>query len=532
MLSNNTMDNLKKFSLIVAINNDALIGIKEYGGYSMPWPMLKEDMDFFRIKTTTTHHPNQTNAIIVGYNTWQTLPPFYKKNNKRTNIVVSRTATIDISSHNEVYVPTFDAALELAQSMPNLNEIFVIGGAVIYDIAMSHQMLDKMYVTHINHTYPNNIVVEQKIFFPLNIEQLEELTRCDFLILSNEKQTFDANKNISYCFKEYNVQKNFHEVYHCNNLISKIPRCINYDMVVIPIDCHEGEYQYLNLIKTIMKKGIYKTTRNDVTKSIFGYQLVYDLANGYPLSTVKRSYPKAIFEELMWMIRGQTNVKYLQEKNVTIWNKNSTKEFLQKYNLPYEEGDIGPGYGFQMRHYGAEYTNCMADYRGKGTDQLMECIDLINKDPHSRRIIIDLWNPRDTAKMALPPCHIIYNFGVDIYDKPSPTGNKGKLNCHLFQRSWDVLLGWNTTTAALLTYLLANHCDLDPGVIVHSITDAHLYKKHIDSGAVDKLLNRIPRNFPTLKFLNKKENIEDYEFDDLVIENYYPCPAIIAEMVA
>ncbi|XWV25252.1 bifunctional dihydrofolate reductase-thymidylate synthase [Tupanvirus deep ocean] len=526
------MNNLKKFSLIVAINNDALIGIKEYDSYSMPWPMLKEDMDFFRLKTTTTCDMDKINATIIGYNTWHTLPNFYKKNSKRKNIIVSKTAMTDVPTHNEVYVTNFDAALELAQSMINVDNIFVIGGAMIYDIAMKHDMLDKMYITHINHSYPENIVVQQKIFFPLNNENIQELSKHDYLTLVNTKHTFDINKNISFCFKEYQVQKKFGELYRTHNCIPKMPRSVNCDSVIIPIDCHEGEYQYLDLVRTIMNRGKYKNTRNEVTKSIFGYQLMYDLANGYPLSTVKRSYPKAIFEELMWMVRGQTNVKFLQEKNVTIWNKNSTKEFLQKYGLPYEEGDIGPGYGFQMRHYGAEYTNCQADYTGKGTDQLMECINLINKDPHSRRIIIDLWNARDTSKMALPPCHINYNFGVDLYENPSPSGKRGKLNCHLLQRSWDVLLGWNTTTAALLTYLLAHHCNLDPGLLVHSITDAHLYKTHIDSGAVDKLLQRIPRSFPTLKFLNKKENIEDYEFDDLVIENYYPCPAIIAEMVA
>jgi len=257
------------------------------------------------------------------------------------------------------------------------------------------------------------------------------------------------------------------------------------------------------------------------------------LSKGFPILTVKRCYPRLIFEELMWMIRGHTNVKLLQEKNVRIWDKNSSKDFLDKYHLPYEEGDIGPGYGFQMRHYGAEYTNCLADYSGQGVDQLAECINLINKDPHSRRIIMNLWNPCDIKKMTLPPCHLVYNFGVDLYDEPNAiTGKRGRLNCHLLQRSWDVVLGWNTSTAAMLTFLIANHCDLDPGYLVHSITDVHLYKNHIESGCVDKMLERTPRILPMLKIINQKSNIGDYQYEDLVIENYYPCPSIHFELIA
>jgi thymidylate synthase len=233
----------------------------------------------------------------------------------------------------------------------------------------------------------------------------------------------------------------------------------------------------------------------------------------------------------MWMLRGQTDTKILEQKNVNIWKKNSTKEYLKQYGLPYAEGDIGPGYGFQMRHYGAEYIDCKTDYTNQGMDQLTECINLLNTNPLSRRIMIDLWNPADVHKQALPPCHCIYNFGVDLYAEPIDS-MRGKLNCHLFQRSWDVLLGWNTTTAALLTYLLAHHCNLDPGIVVHSISNAHLYNEHIESGVVDKLLLRKPRLFPKLNFLRRKENIVDYEFEDLVIDGYYPSPAISANLVA
>lgn len=517
------------FSIVVAMNSDSMIGIKEYGSHSIPWPFLKADMDFFKKITTETIEDRYVNAIIVGYNTWLTLPTSYKNNKSRRNIIISRTSTTDVSLHSEVYVNNFNEAIEYAGSICNVYNIFVIGGASIYDQALSHPLLKKIYLTSIRTSYPKENVIEHGIYFPLTHNNFN-----NFFSLNLIKEThkpvakYENTKNIHYWFKTYEIiSDDFHKYY---KTIDKNPRLQLY----LPIESQDNmeEYQYLNLVRTIMDNGVIKKSRNAITKSIFGYQLRYDLSKGYPLCTVKRSYPKAIFEELIWMIRGQTNSKILEAKNVNIWKGNSSREYLEKYGLPYSEGDIGPGYGFQMRHYGAEYWNCHTDYGSQGVDQLAECIRLLREDPQSRRIIIDLWNPAAVSKQSLPPCHILYNFGVDLYTEPTSNGSRGKLNCHLFQRSWDVLLGWNTTTAALLTYILANHCDLDPGMLVHSISDAHLYQTHIDSGAVAKLLDRVPRPAPKLSFLRKKDRIEDYEFDDIVLDGYYPAPAIIAEMVA
>ena len=502
------MNTAKKFSIIVACDNQSVIGIKEYGQYSMPWPNIKEDMDYFKELTTK----NQS-AIIVGYNTWTTLSNSYKNNPNRKNIVISKFG--DVTS--------FDSALDSASSISNVDKIFVIGGAITYHQALANPMLEKIYLTHIDTTYPLENVIEQKIYFPLDMETIDYMIDKSIIAVNfiSEKK-HDLNKNIGYQFKIYDINNPlFSDVYR-----NKCKPNIKIDQI-IPINNtnNNEEYQYLNLIRNIMEEGISKETRNGKVKSIFGCQLEYDLSKGYPLSTIKKSYPKTIFEELMWMIRGQTDVKILQQKNVHIWDKNSSKEFLNSQGLSYQECDIGPGYGFQMRHYGEEYVNCHTTYQG--FDQLQECIDLIKNDSFSRRIIINLWNPKDVKKQALPPCHVIYNFTVE--DENSV---KRKLNCHLFQRSWDVLLGWNTSTAALLTYILANHCGLEPGKLVHSVTDAHLYQTHIDSGLIDKILKRTPRRMPTLKFLTKRENIEDYTYLDMVLENYYPCPAINAEMVA
>ncbi len=529
--------NFKNFDIIVAMDSDGLLGIKEYGTYSLPWPALKEDMIFFRDKTTTTTNLDDVNAIILGWNTWLSLPPLYKNNSKRINIIITKNSSrIKFPIKNEIYVETFADALTAANLIKNLDQIYVIGGAAIYNEAMAHPLLRKLYITHINHSYPKENIVEQKIFFPLKPEKIRAYAKSGILDVIDTNNAYDINSNIVYEMVTYSTilsrpsPKIFYDKFMSQK---KVQRFGIIDNIAENKSNSEWEHQYIRLIKEIMNNGTYKNTRNAITKSIFGYQLKHDLSKGFPILTVKRCYPRLIFEELMWMIRGQTNVKILQEKNVKIWDKNSTKDFLEKYGLPYEEGDIGPGYGFQMRHFGAKYDNCLSDYTDKGIDQLSECIHLINNDPHSRRIIMSLWNPSDIKITSLPPCHIIYNFGVELYDVPNKiTGHRGRLNCHLLQRSWDVVLGWNSSTAAMLTYLLANHCNLDPGDLVHSITDVHLYKCHIDSGNVEKLLERIPRTLPTFKITCKKDRIEDYEYNEVMIENYYPCPPIHFELVA
>lgn len=497
--------------LIVAVNKEGLIGIKDYGTFTLPWPLLREDLQFFRNKTITTNLPENQNAIIMGYNTYKSLPKHYFSNKKRFNIVIKRITNDTYNNITEAI--SLDHALEIINSRTNIDNIYIIGGATIYNLALRNKNLKRIHITFIDHTFPKEIDVEEKIYCNIDVNKLSMI---------NSYSSYDSNVNIKYEFKTYDVPESYHEqVSFINNIKYQN---INYEIF-------SEEMQYINLIKTIMENGIIKNTRNEITKSIFGYQLRYDLQKGYPLLTIKKSYPKTIFEELMWMIRGQTDVKILNSKGVNIWNKNSSQSFLKSRNLNYQEGDIGPGYGFQLRHYGAEYIDCKTNYEKQGIDQLQLCIDLINNDPFSRRILIDLWNPSDIDKMALPPCHLLYNFNVELYPELI-NGKKGKLNCHLFQRSWDVFLGWNTTTAALLTYMLANHCDLDAGILVHSITDAHLYKSHIDNGLIDELLRRKIRPSPKLYFINKHNKIEDYEFNDIVIVNYYPCPPIKADMVA
>lgn len=217
---------------------------------------------------------------------------------------------------------------------------------------------------------------------------------------------------------------------------------------------HE-EYQYLNIIKKVIKEGTRKDDRTGVgTLSIFGTQMRFTLRdNVFPLLTTKRVFWKGVLEELLWFIRGSTNAKELTEKNVHIWDANSSRNFLDSSGFTdREEGDLGPVYGFQWRHFGAEYKDMHTDYSGQGIDQLEQIIDKIRHSPNDRRIIMTAWNPIDIPKMALPPCHCFVQFYV----------SNGELSCQLYQRSADMGLGvpFNIASYSLLTYMLTHITNL------------------------------------------------------------------------
>lgn len=504
-----------KFQIIAAIDSDGLIGIKDCGKYGLPWPFLSKEMNYFK-EQTISPFPYK-NAIIMGYRTWITMQSAYLKEDSRINIVISCSPIESVLT-----AKTFTKALSLANSLQSLNKIFVIGGSTIYSEAIVHPDLSSLYITQINHSYPKTISLEEKIYFPLLPSDINYHLKESSMIITNRSGIImDLSKNISFEFFIYDICLSFRKNYKSRQTREFPSITIKSSPVLVT-----AETQYIELIKKIISTNSLRENRNSPTLSIFGHQLRFDLSQGFPLSTIKRSYPKAIFEELMWFIRGQTNVKILRKTGTKIWDKNSTKEFLLKQNLNLEEDDIGPSYGFQMRYRGATYINCNTNYKNQGFDQLANLINQLKTDRNSRRMIIDLWDPLTINQQALPPCAFLYNFSIDSGDSDS------RLNCHLFQRSWDVLLGWNTSTAALFTLLLAKHCDLEPGVLIHSVSDAHLYKIHIDSGAIDELLSRDPRPMPQLRILNKRENIEEYIFSDVQIESYYPNPGITIDMVA
>lgn len=286
---------------------------------------------------------------------------------------------------------------------------------------------------------------------------------------------------------------------------------------------HHDEDQYLQLIQRIIDTGVKRDDRTGVgTLSIFGGQMRFDLRNDvFPLLTTKRVFWRGVAEELIWFIRGSTDAKELQQKNIGIWNGNSTREFLDSMGFTErEEGDLGPVYGFQWRHFGAPYGTCKDNYDGQGVDQLKEVIQRIREKPNDRRIIMSAWNPVDLPIMALPPCHCLVQFYVA----------NGELSCQMYQRSADMGLGvpFNIASYALLTRIIAHITDLKPGDFVHTLGDAHVYLNHVEP-LKEQLLRR-PKPFPTLKFARKVTDIEDFKFEDFVLSDYNPHPKIAMEM--
>ncbi|HUQ64994.1 MAG TPA: thymidylate synthase [Flavitalea sp.] len=258
--------------------------------------------------------------------------------------------------------------------------------------------------------------------------------------------------------------------------------------------------QYLRLLQHIIDEGVYKSDRTGTgTKSCFGYQMRFDLQEGFPLVTTKKLHVKSIIHELLWFIKGETNIKYLKENGVSIWNEWAD-----------ENGELGPVYGKQWRSWeGAD---------GKIYDQLTDVIQQIKTNPDSRRMIISAWNVADLPEMALLPCHTMFQFYVA----------DGKLSCQLYQRSADVFLGvpFNIASYALFTMMIAQVCDLQPGEFIHTFGDVHLYNNHIEQAQLQ--LSRKPFALPTMRIKTGVKNILEFRFEDFTLENYQFHPAIKA----
>jgi thymidylate synthase len=289
---------------------------------------------------------------------------------------------------------------------------------------------------------------------------------------------------------------------------------------------HE-ENQYLNLLDDILSTNSEFVGRNGKTLSIYGSAMRFSLENNsIPLITTKKVAWKTCLRELLWFIKGSTNNKLLKEQNVHIWDANGSREFLDSRGLQNNnEDDLGPIYGFQWRHFNADYVSCDTDYSNKGIDQLQEVINTL-KDPllrNSRRMIISAWNPCQLNSMALPPCHIMMQFNVT---------NNNKLSCSMYQRSNDEACGtcFNIASYSFLTHLLAIHCDLEPYEFIYYKGNCHIYEEHISNIKIQ--LQRQPYEFPSLHILNKRENIEDYNIDDFKVSNYKYHSPLEYKMVA
>lgn len=260
---------------------------------------------------------------------------------------------------------------------------------------------------------------------------------------------------------------------------------------------------YQDLLRHILDFGVEKTDRTGTgTLSVFGYQMRFDLQEGFPLITTKKLHLKSIIYELLWFLNGDTNVKYLQDHGVRIWNEWAD-----------EHGDLGPVYGKQWRSWSCQ--------DGRTVDQISEAVEMIKNTPDSRRILVNAWNVGDLKEMALAPCHCLFQFYVA----------DGKLSCQLYQRSADTFLGvpFNIASYALLTIMMAQVCDLKPGDFVHTFGDVHLYNNHLEQARLQ--LSRTPRQLPTISVNPEKKAIFDFEYEDFELLDYDPYPHIKA-MVA
>jgi thymidylate synthase len=266
-------------------------------------------------------------------------------------------------------------------------------------------------------------------------------------------------------------------------------------------------FAYESFMRHVFEHGAAKADRTGTgTRSIFGHQMRFDLAQGFPLITTKKVHLKSVILELLWFLRGDGNARWLQERGVTIWNE---------WAAP--NGDLGPVYGVQWRSWPTP--------DGRHVDQIAEVVQQLRTSPDSRRIIVSAWNVADLPKMALAPCHAFFQFYVAPADSPSA---RDKLSCQLYQRSADIFLGvpFNIASYALLTHMLAQQCDLAPGEFIWTGGDCHIYDNHHEQ--VRTQLAREPRPYPTLVIKRRPPSIFDYEFDDFAIEGYDPHPAIKA----
>jgi thymidylate synthase len=273
---------------------------------------------------------------------------------------------------------------------------------------------------------------------------------------------------------------------------------------------------YLDLLQHVVSHGEVREDRTGTgTRSVFGYQMRFDLAKGFPLLTTKKVHTKSVIQELLWFLRGETHVSWLKERGVSIWDEWATKEQCARFGRL--EGDLGPVYGHQWRNFGGTEQKD-GTYARDGVDQLKTALEQIRTNPNSRRLIVSGWNPKEAERVALPPCHTLFQFYV----------SNSRLSCQLYQRSGDIFLGvpFNIASYALLTHMVAHVSGLRVGEFIHTLGDAHLYSNHMEQTHLQ--LSRAPKPLPKLVLNPERKDLFAFELEDIAIEGYDPHPAIKA----
>lgn len=445
--------------IIAAVSKNLVIGTDDN---KLPWKIPE---DLVQFKNLTTNH-----VVVMGKNTFLSLPNGKPLPN-RLNVVVTSTPDIFIEQDNLIFT-TFDNLSHVIKNIKDTfkdKKIFIIGGSGLFQHFISSA--STLHLTHIDR------IVNGSVKFPCFV---------DFQIEDYSEAFHSTNESCSYRFIKYTKSSQLQIV---------------------------NDVRYLKLAQQVLNNGKQRKDRTGTgTISVFGKQIRFNIKDTVPLLTTKFVPWKACIRELLWFLNGDTNSKHLKEQGVNIWNGNTTRAFLDKRGLSHlPEGDIGAGYGFQWRHFGANYKTCESDYDGEGFDQIKDIIEKLKTDPSSRRIFMSAWNPLSLKDMALPPCHVSAQFYV--YEEED--GNY--LSCHMYQRSVDTFLGlpFNIFSYTVLTYILATMTDMKPYELVISTGDTHVYCDHIEQ--IKTQITRVPISSPKLII---DPSIKDKPLDKIDIKDF------------
>jgi len=458
-------------SMIVAVSLDNGMGLNGH----LPWS-IKEDMALFKKITTN-------NAVIMGYNTYMSIPEHNRPLKNRLNVVLSRSISEEhfknLQQEQVKIARSLEEAIEICHDS---SEIFIAGGLSVYKEALEKNICYKIYFSRISKLY------ECDTYFPDIPSNYVEIEKTMI-------QTSD--EDIIIFLSEY-ISRNTEEI------------------------------QYLDLIRSILKDGRRCQNRTGIdTISKFGASVRYSLRdNKIPLLTTKKMHFKGIVEELLWFISGSTDALELERRGSKIWKANTTREFLDQNGFKDREvGDVGPMYSHQWNHYGAPYISCKTDYTGQGINQIRDLINSLRNDPFSRRHIITAWNPSQLKEMVLNPCHCLVQFYVH-----QDLDNVKYLSCQMYQRSADIGLGvpFNIVSYSLLTCMIAHCCNMKPYEFIHTMGDAHIYVNHID--ALKEQLTREPYPEPKLLINTENKDIFNFKYSDFVLKNYVSYDAIKMDM--
>lgn len=451
--------------LIAAVSKNLVIGKNG----SIPWN-IPEDLHHFRTLT-------MGNVVIMGRKTYESLR---KPLDHRFVIVVTSTPQAFPSGKDVMYSRLEDVG-NILTLHPD-KEVFVAGGSELY----------KHFLPQASHLH---------------------ITRVDKIVQGDTKFPAFPNFELDQCVSKFYSDKE---------------QCHVEFLEYVPCNKPSAEAAYLDLLHDVLENGSERLDRTGTgTISMFAKQVRFDISKHIPLLTTKFTAWKSCLQELLWFARGDTNAKHLQEQGVRIWDGNTTREFLDQRGLTdLPEGDIGAGYGFQWRHFGAEYNTCNDDYESQGIDQIEAVITSLREDPMGRRHIVSAWNPSALKRMALPPCHTMFQFYVE------QKGSEKYLSCHMYQRSVDCFLGlpFNIFSYAVLTHIIAAKVGMKPKELVISTGDTHVYKDHIEQ--VRQQLTRTSLPLPTFQLHSDVVNKDwkDMSLDDFDVTGYFHHPVLKGKM--